>query len=385
MKIILIHADQTALNHIKHLLNDIDHIVVAESNHPRFLLRDIAKHQPHAILVGELAPVFTDGTFPPLEDTVVLVPVVRLPSGVADASMISFLKESLENVGTELQSRPPRPYSTDEQRLILLDDCYRKYAQDEKLGTELPGNLDKEKETFIHQVHCARQNHQAAQSYLRQLLKTDRGLRVEAAYRNVHASFKVYWLREHAMRWASVLAHYVEGVQVEYLPSPTSPSPRLDFLHYEAPPESLYVAAALVGHGFNSILVPAFCSILTKKYTAQSREELQAEAIFLAGWCALLREVAIAQVKLMTQILDLDSPWHSDEEPKRGVHRAGDIYGDFWQLPSLRRNPGKMRDLAYLCVLEWLLPASTSTAVAPFRAFLEAHLAGVSAEKKEGE
>jgi len=383
MKLILIHADQNARNHLKKMLDDLDHIVIAESDHPRRLLGDIAKHQPHAIIAGELPSVFEDGTFPPLQDTVVLVPVVRLPNVATDESLISFLKEALEKVWIEHQSRPPRPYSTEDQRLVLMDDGYRKYAQDQKLGTDVSGDPDKDKEIFIRQVHCARRNHQAAQRYLRQLLKTERGLHVEVAYRNVHASYKIYWSREHALRWASVLAHYVEGVQIEYLPSATSPSPQLDFLHYEAPPESVYVAAALVGHGFNSSLVPAFCSILNKKYTAQSTQELQGEAIYLAGWCALLREVAIAQVRVMTQILDLDSPWHSGQQLKRSIHRAEGIYGDFWQLPSLRQNPGKMRDLAYLCVLEWLSPTASASAVAPFRAFLEAHQASVSAEKNE--
>jgi len=193
MKLILIHADQNARNHLKKMLDDLDHIVIAESDHPRRLLGDIAKHQPHAIIAGELPSVFEDGTFPPLQDTVVLVPVVRLPNVATDESLISFLKEALEKVWIEHQSRPPRPYSTEDQRLVLMDDGYRKYAQDQKLGTDVSGDPDKDKEIFIRQVHCARRNHQAAQRYLRQLLKTERGLHVEVAYRNVHARLR-FWL-----------------------------------------------------------------------------------------------------------------------------------------------------------------------------------------------
>jgi hypothetical protein len=384
MKLILIHAEQNARNHLKQLLSDLDHIVVAESDTPRQLLGDIARHQPHAIVVGELASVFTDGIFPRLQDTVVLVPVLRLPDGATDEMLLSLLAESLEKVRIEHQSRPTRPYSTDEQRLVLMDDRYQKYAQKEKLGSDLSDDFDREKEIFIRQVHCARNNHSAAKRYLSHLLKTDRGLRVEVAYRLVHASYKVYWLRDHALRWASVLAHYIEGIQLEYLPSSASPSPQLDFLHYEAPPESLYAAAALVGHGIRSSLEPAFCSIMTKKYTGQSTEELQAEAIYLSGWCALLREVTIAQVKIMTQVLDSESSWYSGKRPRRGIHRAEGIYTDWWHLPTLPRNPAKMRDLAYLSVKDWLAPAS-ATAVAPYRAFLEAHLVQETVAGKNGE
>ena len=119
--------------------------------------------------------------------------------------------------------------------------------------------------------------------------------------------------------------------------------------------------------------IKEICSILSKRYSGQSIEALQAEAIYLSGWCAFLREVAIAQVQLMTQILDSESPWYSGQRPKRGIHRAQGIYVDFWGLPTLRRNPAKMRDLAYLSVMDWLSPSSTSSVVAPYRSFLEAH------------
>jgi hypothetical protein len=382
MKLIIIHADQTARNHLKQLLNDLDHIVVAESDHPRRLLSDIARQQPHAILVGELATVFTDGTFPSLEDQVALVPVVRIPKNLTGESLTPFLIGALKEVSKYHDTKCLQPYSTDEQRLVLQDDRYKEYAQDEKLGTNLPSDRNAEKVIVVRQIHCARQNHQRARRYLAQVLKTDMGFRPEIAYRLAHGpSYKVIWARDFALKYASVLGFYVFGVEIEYLPAPAPPSPFLDFLSWDASPENRYITAALVAHGFQKGLVPGFCALLNKKYTGQSAEELTNDAIVLLGWCSLLREVARAQVHLMDQILDPASRWWiTDQSPKRKTHRAEGLYVEFWGLPFLRQNPSRFRDLAYLCVHEWLSPAAPVTTIAPYRSFFEAYQAGI----KEG-
>ncbi len=382
MKLILIHADQNARNHLKQILNDLDHIVVAESNHPRQLLRDIARHQPHAILAGELPTVFADGTFPSLEDQVALVPVKRIPTGLTGEQLKPFLIGALEEVSQYHDTKCLQPYSTDAQRLVLQDDRYKQYAQDEKLGTNQPSDRELEKVIVIRQIHCARHNHQKARRYLAQLLKTDTELRPEIAYRLVHGpSYKVIWARDLALKYASVLNFYVLGVEVEYLPAPASPSPFLDFLSWDSSPEAQYAAAALVTHGFQKSLVPGFCALLNKKYTGQSAEELTNDAIVLLGWCSLLREIARAQVHLMDQILDPASRWWiTDQSPKRETHRAEGTYVEFWGLPFLRQNPSRFRDLAYLCVHEWVSPATQVTTIAPYRSFFEAYQAGM----KEG-
>jgi hypothetical protein len=47
--------------------------------------------------------------------------------------------------------------------------------------------------------------------------------------------------------------------------------------------------------------VPGFRAILSVKFTGQPEEHLCIDAIVLFGWCALLREVAPAQVQIMDQ------------------------------------------------------------------------------------
>jgi len=379
MKLILIHADQKTRNPLKQLLNDLDHIVVAESNHPRRLLGDIAKHQPHAVIVGELPSVFTDGTFPPLENQVALVPVVRIPPGVTDEPLAPFFIDALKEVSNYHATKCLQPYSTDEQRLVLQDDRYKEYAQTEKLGTDLPSDPEAEKEIVVRQIHSALQNQQKARRYLAQLLKIEStGYRFEIAYRVTHESYKVMWARDFALKYASVLGFYLSGVEVEYLPPPAPPSPNLDFLSHEVSPGGLYMAAVLVQHGFRKSLVPGFCAMVNKKYTGQSPEALTADALVLLGWCSLLREVARAQVHLMDQIIDPASKWWLiDQCPARKTHRAEGIYLEWWALQSLRQNPSRFRDLAYLCVHEWLSPVAPATTIAPYRSFFEAYQAGI--------
>jgi hypothetical protein len=128
MKLILIHDDIPARNQLRKMFDDLDHIVVAESDHPRQLLEDIARYQPHAIFIGQLASVFTDGTFPPIQDTVALVPVVCLPKGATNEFLISFLNDSLETVRTNHKSRSPRPYSADKERLSPTQPATHDYA-----------------------------------------------------------------------------------------------------------------------------------------------------------------------------------------------------------------------------------------------------------------
>jgi hypothetical protein len=187
----------------------------------------------------------------------------------------------------------------------------------------------------------------------------------------------VMWARDFALKYTSVLGFYLFGVEIEYLPPPAPPSPLLDFLSYEVGPGGLYVAAALVQHGFRKSLVSGFCAMVNKKYTGQSAEDLTNDAILLLGWCSLLRETARAQVHLMDQILDPGSRWWvTDQSPARKTHRAEGIFAEFWGLQSLRQNPSRFRDLAYLCVHEWLLPAVPVTTIAPYRSVFEAYQAG---------
>jgi len=384
MKFILL-SSKPVRKRIKQHLSDLGHIVVDdEPLHPRALLAAAARQQPHGILIANLPPSFEASVLSQFCEQLPDIAVVILASTDSNAAIKSSLELALQNVSEHVAATPIRPYSSDEQRFILHDDRYRAFAQEEKLGASLvtTANAEAETDIFVRQIGCAVRNHQAARRYLAQVIKTDRGLRTEGTYRTVHMSYKVFWLREHVMRWAAVLAHYVEGVETVFLPPPAPPSPTLDYLHYEPPIESLYSASALIDHGFRPGLLPGLRSILSMKFTGQSEELLTADAVILFGWSSLLREIAMAQVQVMDQILDSGSDWYAGKTASRRMHRSLGIFGDFWSLPWLREHPTRMRDLSYLAITEWIQP-KPGHALSPFRDFLRAHQAATPAKKRE--
>jgi hypothetical protein len=304
-------------------------------------------------------------------------PMLRLTEDIS-----GFIKSSLGSEIDKIMTPPAvkkiQLYSTDEQRFVLHDDRYKPFAQEKKLNETAAANSDPERESdlFFRQVCCGIKNVRLARQYVGQLLHTDMALRTEIAYRVTHASYKVYWLREHAMRFAAALAHFVEGVEVEYLPSPATPSPVLDFLHHEPPTESLYAAAALINHRFRPALMPGFKSILRMKFTGQPDEQLIAEAMVLSGWCAVLAEVVVAQIHFMGVVLDINSDWHAGRKMSRAMHRAKGVYGDFWGFHALRENPDQMRELTRLAVNENVVPAEPRLFATSYRDFRKAHLNG---------
>ncbi len=378
MKFILIHADPTTRRNLTHLLNEFNHIVVTEPTQSGALILALAKHQPHGVLVGHLPPNLSREAVVSIGEQVPRSPIFWLPHDESMDSLRLYLEDALKQLASLPVGKTVQPYSAGQQRLVLHDERYRPFAQEEKLGVTAASQSDraKEEDLFFRQICCARQNHASARQYLEQVLASDDGLRPECAYRTAHGSYKVYgWLRENAMRYASVLAHIIEGVEIEYLPSPATPAPTLDYLHYERV-ESLYVASALIGHGFRPGLMPGFRSILAMKFTGQPEEKLVADAIVLSGWCAFLREVAIAQVAFMDAVLDVTSDWHVGRESARFLHYAEATCLDFWSFPWLRQNLDQMRELAHLAITEDLTPVEPCHFIAPYRDFWKAHLSG---------
>jgi hypothetical protein len=379
MKLILIHANPTTRRKLAHLLHDLDHLVVADPNQSGALILALAKFQPHAVIVGHLPPNLSRESVVAIGAQVPSAPILWLPIDESMDSIRHYLEDALQRLASLSAMKTVQPYSSDQQRLVLHDERYKPFAQEEKLGVDAASRSDSsnEEDLFFRQICCARRNHASARQYLEQVLATDEGLRPECAYRISHASYKVYgWLRENTMRYASVLAHMIEGVELEYLPSPTTPSATLDYLHYEPPVPSTYAASALVSHGFRPGLVPGFRSLLAMKFTGQPEEELIADAMVLAGWCSFLREVAVAQLDFFEAVLDITSDWHAGTEPARFLHRAEAICLDFWSFPWLRQNLDHMRELARLAITEDLTPAKPHAFVAPYRDFWKAHLSG---------
>ena len=117
--------------------------------------------------------------------------------------------------------------------------------------------------------------------------------------------------------------------------------------------------------------MPSLHSVLERKFTGQNEEALLEETLILSGWSALLREIALAQVRVMTCALDPSSPWYTDGLPHRALHRSSQTYCDFWNLRRLRENPHLLRPVADAVVVGRMKLPATQSLLPHFRHFLQ--------------
>lgn len=304
------------------------------------------------------------------------MPILWYPPGFIGAASEGWFTSEISRLLEGSGSHALRRYAED-SRNVLRDVGYESFEDGTKrnlpeLSEDSSQDLAQEMTSFGQQVECALPHHAAARQYLRQCLLTDKGLRVEATYRAVHSSHKIFWLREHIFRLVGVLAHYLPGVEPAYLPPPAPPSPKLDFLHYSSTPENCYAATALLMHGFKPTWMPSLRSVLNVKFAGQDEAALLAETLTLAGWSFLLREIAVAQVRVMECALVSDQSWYTQGLPPRALHRATQTFCDFWHLRHLRTNPQYLRLVSDWVVVDGVRSPGTLSVVPPFRHYIDA-------------
>jgi len=358
---------------IKDHLKTLGHVQVGVATDLSTLIENLAKHRPHIVFVKRS----TDEEQRKIEDALkryqLAVPVCWLPAKLAEGKSITAGIDSfLLSIAPSKKITAYAPRS----RTIVLDEPYAAFAGSSKQNSpdtkeDPKEHLPLEISLFARQVERAVEHHAAARQYLRQVLVTDKGLRTEITYRAVHSSHKIFWLREHIFRWVGVLAHYLPGVEPDYLPPPAPPSPVLDFLFAAPPPESLYAATALLIHGFKPSWMASLRSILDKKFAGQSEDALLQETLFLSGWSILLREIAISHVRVMECALHPDEPWYLDGEPSRTLHRATGIWCDFWHLRHLRTHPHYLRAVANGVVIDGIKTPESLPVVPSFSHYVE--------------
>jgi len=386
LKTIILHPDATARETIRRQLHRLDHVVVHEENSLDNIVSAVAKHRPHFVVAAEPEPFLRDCIELTFQEFALRVPICWHPTGAAGSGREDGLEAAIShrlNAGDV----PTLTRYTDDHRQVTRDDGYKPF--DGATKQNLPDDSDdpakdlaREMEVFGRQVECALHHHAAARYYLRQALMTDRGLRVETAYRAVHSSHKIYWLREHVMRWVGVLAHYLSGVDPSYLPPPSPPSPKLDFLYYTPPPESYYAATAVLMHGFKPSWMSMLRSVLGMKFTGQDETSLLQETLNLTGWSGLLREIAVAQVRTMDCALRSDQPWYTQGLPPRRLHRATQTFCDFWHLRQLRTSPQNLRLIADWVVVDGVRSPGTLPVVPPFRHYVEGLVSNLNNEEQ---
>lgn len=158
----------------------------------------------------------------------------------------------------------------------------------------------------------------------------------------VHGSYKALsWSRDLAAKWVGLLAHYSSGVELEYLPSPVTPGPIVDFVHHEITSESMYAIALVIGSKVKPTVEKKLWELTCAKFENQDDDSLLDLSLKLYGAARFLEQVGRAQIKLMDSWLDpavaREAP--SDRESPRGVERNAGIYRDFWNLNFIVNSP----------------------------------------------
>jgi hypothetical protein len=231
-----------------------------------------------------------------------------------------------------------------------LDAQFDAYASEEKINRpqlDTDGEkLAEQTARFRSQIEGARRNHTKAKRYLAVARRQHHGLAFELAYRNVHASFKIFSWRSQILRYAAILAHYMPGLEIACLPRPCMPTPVVDFLHYSVPPEGYYALAAVSGMGVK----PSFDHLLRfsarRTFQGQKTKDLEFEAIHQTGMAELMLQISSAQVHMMEMVLDLESVFYNDEKRSRYDYRTEGIYAEFWDILHLRYSPNEWRKVA---------------------------------------
>ncbi|MCE0484502.1 MAG: hypothetical protein LV479_09715 [Methylacidiphilales bacterium] len=375
MKSIILHPDAAIREIIRTQLEHLHHVVVHEDTNIAQILVAVAKYRPHFVVAEDPEQIHRGRIVTLFEALSLRVPILWYPPGFIGAAGEGWLTAEISRL-LEGSSAHGFAHYSGESRSVLRDLGYAPFEDGAKRNFPAFGDasslgLAREMAAFAQQVECALTHHATARRYLRQCLLTDRGLRREVAYRAVHSSHKIYWLREHVFRLVGVLSHYLNGVEPAYLPPPAPPSPKLDFLHHTSIAENYYAATSLLMQGIKPSWMSPLRSVLNMKFTGQDEAALLEETLTLAGWSLLLREIAIAQVRVMECALRPEQPWYSTGLPSRALHRATQTFCDFWDLRQLRTNPEHLRLIADGIVVDGVRSPRALSVVPPFGHYVE--------------
>lgn len=333
MKILLSDTSSERISTLAHWLEfERGHAVFLAVAAERMLLYDLLEVEPDlAVLVGKqsLAPA-SPSDFP--DCAILEVSEFDPGSGAVPESLLHVLTRR----EGELSQRkfPAREFSAD-QRIVVHDESLlvanRQKLHRPERSPEWANALRLQERQFVLQMQTALSEgrHGRALRYLASLESFDRGLLRESAYRLAHGSYKISWLRDQIARWMTVLAHYCADCELDHCPPPHNASPNFAFVRARISPVSLYPIACAVLPGITPVVREQIFDAAGWAFSGQGDEEIAADGMRLFGVCAYLSQVARAQVRLFSQLIDRDSEFHRSEELTCGVARDIGVYMEF--------------------------------------------------------
>jgi len=342
MKTLIYHPNEFFRQRLVRWLESKSHAVLHHAAEAQ--IYDVAKHEPDLVLL----PAFTqrikiskDFAADPIQllqwffqDCAFLefppgVEVLRWHENVAPARVARLLAQA-EKLRARMRS-PARGYSRGHQAIYL----------DNELPAEAPHTASrsahekacrKQKEQFLNQLQtaCCEHRHERAKEYLRIARRYNRGMQRETSFYIAYGTWKISEIREQIGRWATVLAHYVSGIEIEHCPAPQGASERIKFLHGHMPDYYYYPVACIIGHGISPTIRQHILDLSGWGYSGQARAEVAQTGCALLGLCTFLEHAAESQVAMFEQFLDLESAFHVESEPSRALRRAFGICFGFW-------------------------------------------------------
>ena len=298
------------------------------------LLEEIARTSPHVVVIA-LDSIDPDTAFTLrfVEEQFPSLRVVRL-LGESGHKIPAAWQDLLRTAFSSSPPLPaPQPYASSE-RLVFHDPRFNDFVRFDKLSAGSP-SLTRQTTRLRQLLETGRRHHALAKNYLAAIQASLPGLEPEICYRMVHKSYKgLSWARELIAKYVSVLAHYVPGVEVRYLPLPAPLHPSIDYVPFELGADGQYAVGAVIGLEINPAVTELLAVLSHAAFTGQEPVTLLSAQTHLMGMTALMEQIAIAHVSLMDRWLD--PHWtDGEQEHTRKAHRERDIFRDFWDLESL--------------------------------------------------
>ena len=299
------------------------------------LLQEIARTSPHLVVIT-VDQIDADTAFVLrfIEEQFQSLTLIRLPFDPSSRDM-SFHWQDLLRAALKAKTvrHVPQPYAG-EERLVFHDPEFNDFARTDKLSAGSP-SLQRQTARLRQLLETGKVHHVQAKTYLEAIQASLAGLEQEIAYRVTHNSYKgLIWSRGLAAKYVAVLAHYVPGVEVRYLPPPGPVHSSIDYVSFYLGTDARYAIDAVTHLEVHPTVTELLIGLPDAIFLGQQGRSFLLEQTQVLGLAVLLGHIATAHVSLMDRWLDPE--WkYGEPERSRKARREMKLFRDFWDLESL--------------------------------------------------
>lgn len=342
MKILVLHSDYTTRHKIlTWIQKNTRHVAIAEPFHD--LAMRVAQFEPDLVLLPRFSEdqvLFPNIGFTELPEDMDLDigPNHPLPQLLKHAAKIQ-----------KLLRIPAHGYAGTSQKVIVSPKF--PYSISGGAPAAKPRTVDvnrrsEEAAQLLQQLQTASQDnrHERARRYLSTVRRFNRGLKLEMAHGLVQGSCRLVELRDQIARWLTVFAHYLEGVELDYCPTPQYASQEVAYIHHSMPLSHRYALMSVLRVGVSPSINKQILEALAWEYDTSDSECDQAEfGCRLLGLNCYLAQAAAAQVKVMEELLYSENAFDPQNQLPRVMDRQIGLYCEFWGFSELSFSRSELR------------------------------------------